>query len=130
MKNNYFILFILVFLFISAEAYSQDVVFIGIPVVKNSSSHDESTNKKIQDQDQVTYKLTIVKEGDEYYWSSRSDKPLKYKKNGPFHYFYDDSGASYIKIMEAEEGKYIYMEHISLGFKTISYWGGGSKLKF
>jgi hypothetical protein len=118
-----------VFFFITAVSYSQAIVFQGAPFVKNSSSHEETANEKLEGPGQVMHKLTIIKEDDSYYWGSRDKKPLEYKKNGSFHYFYDPLGASYIKIFKAEEGKYLYLEHVSLGFKTISYWGGGSKLE-
>jgi membrane carboxypeptidase/penicillin-binding protein PbpC len=129
MKKIYVVLFCAASLFLSITAYSQEIVFTGVPVVKNSSSHEKSTNEKLEGQDQITYKLTIAKEGKEYYWYSRDRKPLKYKQSGRLHYFYDDAGASYIKIMEAEKGKYIYIEHVSLGFSTMTYWGGGSRLE-
>ena len=128
MRFRYLKLLIFLFCFFSFEAYGQDIVFVGLPVVKNTASHEKSENETLDNKGQLTYKLTILREGGQYYWNSRDNKPLEYKQNGPFHYFYEPLGGSYIKIMQAEKGKYLYMEHLSLGFNAVTYWGGGSKL--
>lgn len=114
----------LLILLLSATCYAETIVFKGYPTVKGRGmSDDGSFNTPLSESASEEYKVIISKDGDKYYWLSRENKPLLYSKSGKFHNFVNPSGSGYIKIFQTEEGNYLYMEHMSLGLDTITYWG-------
>lgn len=128
MRKISLILIMLVY-FLVGIGQAETIVFEGIPLVRNSSSMEESRNEQVQGENQVNYKLIIRKKGDEYIWFSREKKKLTYIQSGAFDYFVNPDGSGYMKIVKGENGKYLYMEHMSIGLQTITYWGVSEKFE-
>jgi hypothetical protein len=128
MKKIFFIALIS-FCFLVELGQAETIVFEGTPLIKNSASAEGTNNEQVQGEDQTNYKLIITKEGNEFIWFSREKKKLKHVKSGAFDYFVNLDGSGYIKITKAENGKYLYLEHMSIGLQTITYWGISEKFE-
>lgn len=115
--------------FLIGIGHAETIVFEGTPLVRNSSSAEEAKNELVQGESQTNYKLIISKEGDEYVWFSREKKKLTRIRSDAFDYFVNPEGSGYIKIAKDENGKYLYMEHMSFGLQTITYWGTSETFK-
>lgn len=129
MRKILSLLLALLFMVFIFNGYTETIVFEGMPLVRNSASVENSINERVKGEKQINYKLIITKEGKNYIWFSREKKKLKYSKRGALHYFINPEGRGYIKISKARGGKYLYLEHMSRGLQTITYWGTADKLK-
>ncbi len=119
-----FSLFVLMFGKIS-YAQDQTIVLNGLPLIQNKASFENSSNAKMTESQSNEYRLLIIKHGDNYFWASRNNKQLILRISGAFHIFIEPGGAGYIKIMNSDEGA-LYMEHMSIGLQTVTYWGMAS----
>lgn len=114
------------FMFLSSNVRAEMIVFEGTPIIKNVANPAETFNQPVKGEEQINYKLIITKEGDNYIWFSREKNKLKHNNDGYFDYFVRENRSDYIKIGIAPEGslhKYLYIEHLTDGMKTITYWG-------
>ena len=118
-----------ILIMMNITTYSETIVFEGIPLVKNSSSIENSLNEQVSGEEQINYKLIITKKGKDYMWFSREKKKLVHSKNGVFDYFVNPEGSGYIKIAKTSNGKYLYLEHMSIGLQTVTYWGVAEEFK-
>ncbi len=124
--KKYLLVAILILMF-GEFSFAQDqiVVLNGLPMVQNRATFESSTNAELSDSQSNEYRLLIIKQDDNYYWASRNNKQLILRVSGAFQIFIEPSGAGYIKIMSSDEGV-LYMEHMSLGLQTVTYWGMAS----
>lgn len=117
---------LLVFLFtllVAQNAHSASTLIInGLPIVKVMSDIGGTESVNLSQDKQRSYRLMITKKGNKYIWTSRENKVLLFNRNGAFYNFIEPNGAGYIRIAITEEGV-LYMEHLTLGFKNITYWG-------
>jgi hypothetical protein len=82
------------------------------------------------DQGSKKYECQITRKGKRYYWVSRGNRELIRSNSGDFVYFISPEGTGYIKIhVGAGKEPYSYMEHLTSGFKNMTYWGSSSGLK-
>jgi len=108
---------------------ADDVVISGRPLTKVESSGEDTKRFNLTKGQQSEYNLVIVKRGNSYYWASREMKPLIHNVSGAFHYFTEPSGGGYVKVVdrrlltEENNPRYLYMEHLSLWMRTLTYWG-------
>lgn len=72
--------------------------------------------------EQANYKVLILKRGEKYVWASRDNKELAISQSGVFKNFIASDASGYIRI-SATDGQTLYVEHLILGFKNITYWG-------
>jgi hypothetical protein len=128
-KKTIFLFVILYIIAINAFCYAEQIVFEGTPFMRNSSSTETAVNEELSGEAQINYKLIITKDDKGYIWFSRDKKRLHHTKSGIFDYFVNPDGSGYIKISKAENGQYLYLEHMSLSFQTISYWGIADKFE-
>lgn len=107
----------------SVSTISQ-VVFKGLPTKKDMSDIEGTEQVSLSEKEGVEYRLVITKQGKNYFWESRENRDLLASRSGDFYNFVAPNGAGYIRIAKVE-GKFFYMEHLTTGFKNITYWGYG-----
>ncbi len=100
------------------------VVINGLPAKKVMSDIDGTESVILSEKERLSYRLLITKKGKKYVWASRENKELIFSQNGAFYDFIEMNGRGYIRVSIAD-GKCLYMEHLTLGFKNITYWGAG-----
>ena len=115
------LLFLLLFS-VRPAAAARSLVLSGVPYVQVKSSEEESIRIEMDSVMKNDHRVVIVKEGDEYYWQTRDRKKLTRSTQGSFTLFIDPTGGGYIKVTQVD-GKVIYMEHLSQGLGTFTYWG-------
>jgi len=109
-------------------AQQEIVVLKGTPIIQNKSSVEESGNFPLTESQQAESRLIITKKGQKYYWTTRQDRELTKHESGMYTIFLETKGAGYVKAMKTAD-KVIYMEHLSIGLETITYWGTADYLK-
>jgi hypothetical protein len=123
-------------LIVASDALSQapETVFRGRPAIKVTVAATEQRAEKVRSTDAPNLACVISHIGDNVYWASRENKPLTVSQSGAFIIFVAEGGAGYIKVinptMKAEaslmgdtEAKYDYVEHISFGLGSVTYYG-------
>lgn len=111
--------------------WAESIVFEGAPDIKGVNTLQDVFNEPVNDENKKTSRLVITKENGQYIWFSREKNKLRFYKDDNFIYFVREDRPDYIKISKPpqSEGKYIYMEHMSDGMKTLTYWGKSDKLE-
>ena len=126
MSNKFVLTVLLAFIIVftlNSVSYGEEIVIEGIPIRRTSSSVEDNISDTITGEAQINHKLVITKSGNDYIWFSREKKRLKYSKRGIFHYFVNPEGSGYIKITKTKDNTYVYMEHMNIRLKTVTYWG-------
>jgi len=129
MKKAILAIFICFSVVFNTYCHAKQIVFEGTPLTRNSSSDESTKNEQVAGKTQLDYKLIITKDGGDYIWFSRERKNLIHSKSGVYDYFVNPDGSGYIKITRMVDGKYLYLEHMSLGLQTITYWGIADKFE-
>ncbi|MDC4205320.1 MAG: hypothetical protein MPW17_08390 [Candidatus Manganitrophus sp.] len=118
--------FVFVLLFLSffsvRPAAAKTLILSGAPDIQTKSTVEESVRIEMDSVKKKNHRVIIIKDGDEFYWESREKRKLIRSIQGPFTLFIDPTGGGYIKVTSSE-GKMIYMEHLSQGLNTFTYWG-------
>lgn len=109
-------------LFSVQPAAAKTLILSGLPDIQTKSTVEESVRIEMDSVKKKNHRVIIVKDGDKYYWESRERRELIRSTQGPFTLFIDPTGGGYIKVASAE-GKLVYMEHLSQGLSTFTYWG-------
>lgn len=103
-------------------AATESVVLIGVPITQSKGNIQSSENFKLTESQQNEYRLLITKAGEDYFWKTRENKQLIKGQSGEITIFIEPGGAGYVRISKVD-GKVLYMEHMTHGFQTITYWG-------
>ena len=98
------------------------VIMSGLPIKKDMSDIEGTEQVELSKEEQWNYRCEIVKKGNKYYWASRENKELIFSRSGDYYNFVEPNAAGYIRVVETENGV-LYMEHLTLGMKNITYWG-------
>lgn len=118
--------FVFVLLFLSffsvRPAAAKTLILSGAPDIQTKSTVEESVRIEMDSVKKKNHRVIIIKDGEEYIWESRERRKLIRSTHGPFILFIDPTGGGYIKVAPSE-GKMIYMEHLSQGLNTFTYWG-------
>ena len=112
--------FILIFPIVSSA--ETNLVINGLPTKKVMSDIEGTELVNLTEDESNSYRLLITKRGNKYVWTSREDRELIFSHSGEFYNFVEPNGAGYIRMAKAEN-KIFYVEHLTLGFKNITYWG-------
>lgn len=104
------------------NSFADSARFIGHPITKASCEADNCFHQELLESDQVKHELIISNAQDQYFWTSREGKELKRAESGSFIYFINPGGSGYIKV-SLLNGQCLYLEHLTLGLQTITYWG-------
>ena len=120
-------LFVVVMSFNHSDGQSASTVVVnGLPMKKVMSDIEGTEAVAMPEKERFSYKLLITKKDRKYVWASRENKDLIFSQNGAFYDFVEPNGRGYIRVSIAD-GKCLYMEHLTLGFKNITYWGVGEE---
>jgi hypothetical protein len=122
MKQRFVFILLLLSVLSIQPADAKTLILSGIPDIQTRSTPEESVRIEMDSVKKKNHRVLIIKEGDEYIWESRERRKLIRSTQGPLTLFIDPTGGGYIKVAPSE-GKIIYMEHISQGLNTFTYWG-------
>ncbi|WP_250656283.1 hypothetical protein [Alkalimarinus coralli] len=128
------ILFVLMYLPI--VVYSTEVVFEGIPLKKIETNENSSNTSLLTKSQSSEYRVTIIKEGENYYWASRGNVQLVPIQSGFYITFLAVTGAGYVRTLtpearnlfkqmpkEEQEKQFLYFEHLVNQMGSITYYG-------
>ena len=123
-------------LFIVQASYSASVVVInGLPAVKVMSDIDGTEKVQLTADKALEYRLLITKKDEKYYWASRENvEMIKIEGTGAFITFLAVNGSGYARVIKPElkeaasllsktEESFDYVEHLTIGLRSINYWG-------
>lgn len=124
------------FLCLAASAGAADIVFHGTPTKKITITADGAAEEPVVAPKADEFSVTIVREGDAYFWTSRENKPLSRSESGSYITFHATDGSGYVRVYQpqmydlmdklppAERAHEVgYMEHIVHQFASITYFG-------
>lgn len=118
-----YIIFFLIFTFpiISSEEFIGSPQFLVFSSTKGVQKNNLSAKEKKDG-------LLIIRKNEDgdYIWVTRGNNILNKSVSGIFIIYFATSGAGYIKI-DSTSGQYI--EHMSLGLETYTYYGTELSLK-
>lgn len=120
--RKYVMITVFLLLFTIRPAAAKTLVLSGIPDIQTKSSAEESIRIEVDSVKKKGLRVVIIKDGDDYFWETREHKKLIRSTQGSFILFIDPTGGGYVKVIPME-GKVIYMEHLSHGLETFTYWG-------
>ncbi len=122
-STNLLSLVLLIILLFPISSYAEfSFILDGLPVMKVMSDIGGTESANLTEDESYSYRLLLIKKGNKYVWKSREDKELIFSHSGVFYNFVEPNGAGYIRVTK-EGDKFLYMEHLTLGFKNITYWG-------
>ena len=116
-----------------AQAQSQ-TVFSGVPVVKVNEGGIERLSEDLSREKAVNLGCVISEIGGKYYWATRENKEMVRRVSGAFITFLAVDGSGYVRILDPgaksavslispTEAKFDYVEHLSVGLRSITYYG-------
>ena len=113
-------------LLLTSNLFSQEppaiLILSGLPIKKDMSDIEGTEQVEMSKAEQWNYRLEITRKGDKYFWASRENKELLFSKSGGFFNFVEPNATGYVRIVKTEQGV-LYMEHLTIGLKNITYWG-------
>lgn len=125
-----------IFLLLPFVANGAEVIFEGYPVKKIETTENSSNTSLISKAQTTEYKVTIVKEGENYFWVTRGNLQVIPMQSGFYITYLAVNGAGYVrtlapearnifKQMTAEEQakQYLYFEHLVHQMGSITYYG-------
>ncbi|WP_416305946.1 hypothetical protein [Neptunicella sp. SCSIO 80796] len=117
-------------------ANAAEVVFEGYPVKKIETNENSSNTSLLTKAQSSENKVTIVKEGDNYYWATRGNLQVVPMQSGFYVTYLAVNGAGYVRTlapearnifrqMPAEEQakQFLYFEHLVHQMGSITYYG-------
>lgn len=112
------------FIVISGKADGQEFSnrLTGKPMAKASCDINGCIYEKLSETDQAKYELALTQANESYFWTSREGKSLNHYVSGIFDVYVRPDSSDYIKTTH-QENQCIYMEHLTLAFQTVTYWG-------
>lgn len=124
-------------LLVASPVFAQ-VVLDAKPIVKVESGEGATLRQLLSEPDRTKYRVTIIRRGGRYFWTSREDRELLHHLSGAFHYFIEPRGGGYIKVFDAHTlpeslrdpgPRFRYMEHLTFWLGTITYWGASEEFR-
>jgi hypothetical protein len=112
-------------------------VFHGRPAVRIQEDGVQRSVNALAAQEAAGFECVVSRIGDAYYWASRENRPM-IRNEGPGYVTYvSPDGSGYVKILKPEmksvvsmlkptEAAFDYLEHMSLGLSTMTYFGSRS----
>ena len=108
--------------------------FYGTPKLKISESGLDRVVERIDASNAPSVACEIREIDGKYYWATRGGKQLVKIESGAFEIYVDATGGGYIKVVKPElknsvaamsntEKQFDYIEHLTLGLRTVTYWG-------
>lgn len=116
-----------------ASPAAEYVVLDATPSVRVVSTDKKTVRTVLSKQERAQYRVKVVCRDGRYYLASRDNLELMHSQGGAFHLFTPTGGKSgYLKVCDsadlpgADNGsgpRVTFMEHVTAGFMTITYWG-------
>ena len=121
MKGYLVLGFALLICLSSINAVADVLEFSGVPVVKITTS-PESTSKVQLTSDEMAENRVVINKDDEgnYIWATRNNTLLFKTVSGIYTIYTSFAGAGYVKV---DNTTGMFMEHVHMGFMTITYHG-------
>ena len=120
---KYLLSTVLIVILFPIPANAESTIIInGLPMKKVMSDIGGTESVNLTKDEGFNYRLLITKKGDKYIWASREDKELIFSHKGEFYNFVEPNGTGYIRVAKTGDN-ILYEEHLTLGFKNITYWG-------
>ena len=111
----------------AACALAQEVVFRGTPTLRVLTTHENEARQTIEPAAAEKSACVITKKGKRFYWASRDNAEMMRTESPTFTYFVHAGGSGYVKVFKGDprvpNPPADYVEHISMGFQTMTYWG-------
>jgi hypothetical protein len=117
-------------------ANASKVVFEGFPVKKIETNENSSSTNILTEAQASEYKVTIIKDGDSYFWATRGNLQVVPVQSGFFVTYLAVNGAGYVRTLAPEARKlfkqlsaeekanqYLYFEHLVHQMGSITYYG-------
>jgi hypothetical protein len=121
---------------IATRASAQDatVVFVGVPVRKVSEAGLSRVPEALSPEKASAALCVISQSGNDFFWTSRNNRTLYKIDGGGAFITFVAPDAGYIRVIKPEykaaaslmsetEAKFDYIEHMTNGLRTITYWG-------
>ena len=105
---------------------AEDVVFEGRPLVRVDADGKDTKLTELSTSAGIKYACRIIKRGHTYLWANRENRKLDRVPSGDFTYYISPEGSGYVKVLEIRQRDaegFDYIEHVTAGFKTVTYWG-------
>jgi len=113
-----------------------EVVFEGYPVKKIEINENSSNTSILTKAQGSEYKVTIVKDGENYFWATRGNLQVIPMKSGFYITYLAVNGAGYVRTLAPEARKifwqmsaeeqakqFLYFEHLVHQMGSITYYG-------
>src|SRR5207302_638389 len=114
---------LLAVLLLTISAFAADeVVFTGIPSVRIDSDGKDSVRVELSDQGAKKYACRIVARKKKFFWASRGDREVIRSDSGDYTYFISPEGTGFVKVALTKGGPFDYMEQLTTGLKTVTFW--------
>ena len=117
-------------------ASANEVVFEGFPVKKIETNENSSNTSLLTEEQSAEYKVTILKDGDKYYWATRGNLQLVPMQSGSYVTYVAVNGAGYVRTLapevralfkqlppEEQAKQYLYFEHLVYQMGSVTYYG-------
>jgi hypothetical protein len=125
----------------AATANAQaETVFRGVPAKKVTNEGERSIVESIPPNSTGNLQVVVSRIADRYYWASRENTELFRVDAGAFITYIAVNGSGYVKavkpdlkeaaaLMSDAEARYDYAEHLTIGLRSITYYGSTRELK-
>lgn len=127
-------------LFLALNTFAAEIIFEGYPDKKIETTETSSSTSLLTTDQSKEYKVTIIKEGENYYWASRGNLQVIPEKSGSYVTYFAVNGAGYVRTFSPEALKillpalkqmtkeeqaknYLYFEHLVHQMGSITYYG-------
>lgn len=112
-----------------------NTIFIGFPKKKVSEGGLDRVVEDLSRKKAVNFRCVISKIEDKYYWASRENvEMVKIERAGAFITFLAVNGSGYVRVIKPElkeaaslmsktEESFDYVEHLTIGLRSMNYWG-------
>lgn len=117
-------------------ANAAEVIFEGYPVKKIETNENSSNTSLLTKSQSPEYKVTIVKDGENYYWATRGNLQVIPLQSGFYVTYLAVNGAGYVRTLapqarkvfrqfpvEEQEKEFLYVEHLVHQMGSITYYG-------
>ena len=129
-----------IFLLLSLNSNAKDIVFEGFPFKKIETNEISSSTSLLTKEQSIQYKVTIKKEGENYYWASRGNLQVIPARSGSYITYFAVTGAGYVRTYspealkiiqpalkqmskEEQEKNFLFFEHLVHQMGSITYYG-------
>ena len=125
-----------ILLLLPCLANALEVVFEGYPVKKIEINENSSNTSLLTKTQGSEYKVTIVKDGENYFWASRGNVQVIPMESGFYITYLAANGAGYVRTLapaareifkqmtvEEQTKQLLYFEHLIHQMGSITYYG-------